>query len=251
MLATRTKSGRRAKVEVIRWDGQLAVKKTFKLHQQRFCQCEVQALRDLAPVVDAIPPLLDSDSCSLTIPYYDDVLGYQRSSGKLLPLGIARQAVAALCSVYEAGYALVDASIDNILVDRHEGLKLIDFEFSYRYDVRPNTFAQSYDIAGCPADFSGDTPIHGPNSYDRNWRPYIGLSFESLLHDGPSRQLLKRAVYYVAHAHRFLPRLARYYFRQMVARRRRLPKPNAGLSDVNRIGSAESAVQRETVRRVA
>ena len=105
---------------------------------------------------------------------------------------MAKQAIAALRKVYEAGYAIVDASIDNLLVDRREGLKLFDFEFCYRYPVKPPRFEDSYDIAGLPADFRGDQPIQGGNSYDRNWRPYIGLSLASLLHDPAWLQHLKR-----------------------------------------------------------
>jgi hypothetical protein len=217
VLATRTKSGRRAKVEIVRHHGRLAVRKTFKAHQQRFCQREQTALRELSSQVPEAPPLLAAGQSWLIIPYYDDVLRYQRSSGKLLPLPAAKQAIAALRRVYEAGYALVDASIDNLLVDRREGLKLFDFEFCHRYGVKPPRFEESYDIIGCPADFPGDQPIQGGNSYDRNWRPYIGLSLTSLLHDPTWLQRLKRAVYFVVHIHRFAPRLMRHYARALVS----------------------------------
>jgi hypothetical protein len=227
VLADCTKSGRRAKVEIVRHNGQLAVRKTFHAHQLRFCQRERQALAELSAVLSEVPPVLAAGDSWLIIPYYDNVLHYKRSSGKLLPLPVARQAVAALRQVYEAGYAIVDASIDNLLVDRAEGLKLFDFEFCYRYPTRPPRFEDSYDIAGCPPDFPGDQPIQGGNSYDRNWRPYIGLSLKSLLHDPPWLQHAKRAVYFAAHAHRFLPRLARHYLRAAAAAVWRAPSPGA------------------------
>jgi hypothetical protein len=170
--------------------------------------------------VPEVPRLLDCSESSLTIPYYEHTLDYQRSSGKLLPLPVAKQAIAALRNVYEAGYAVIDASIDNVLVDRREGLKLIDLEFAHRYEQRPPSFEQSYDIAGPPPDFAGDQPIQGGNCYDRNWRPYIGLSLRSLLADPLWLQRLKRGLYVVAHAHRFAPRLARYYFRATLGRAR-------------------------------
>jgi hypothetical protein len=47
-------------------------------------------------------------------------------------LAVAKQAIAALRKVYDAGYAIVDASVDNLLVDRGEGLKLFDFESIFR-----------------------------------------------------------------------------------------------------------------------
>ena len=158
--------------------------------------------------------LLEASESSVTIPYYERATDYQRSSGKLLPLPIARQAIGALRKVYDAGYALIDASIDNILVDRTEGLKLIDFEFAHRYEHQPATFEAAFDIAGPPPDFQGDQPIQGGNSYDRNWRPYVGLSLHSLLHDPTWLQHVKRTAYYALHAHRFVPRLLRHYVRQ-------------------------------------
>jgi hypothetical protein len=212
ILATWTRSGRRAKIEVVEHHGQLAVKKTFKPHMRRFWAREVAALRELSRTVPCAPPLLAAEEPWLLIPLYDDVLKYKRSSGKMLPLGVAKQAVAALRDVYQAGFALIDASIDNLLVDRSEGLKLFDFEFSYRYEQRPPRFEESYDIAGCPPAFDEELPIQGSNSYDQNWRPYIGLSLYSLLNDPAWLQHLKRTVYYVLHAHRFLPRLLRHYF---------------------------------------
>jgi len=220
VIATSTRFGRRAKIEVVERDGQVAVKKTFKANQERFCQREVEALKALAPVVAEVPPLLECAPSWLVVPYYDNVLDYRRSSGRLLPLGVARQAIRALEKVYDAGYALVDASIDNLLVDRREGLKLIDFEFCHRYERRPESFRGSYDVAGCPADFSGDLPIQGGNSYDRNWRPYIGLSLDALMHDPDWLAHLKRGLYYLAHAHRFVPRLLRSYVQQWTGMRR-------------------------------
>ncbi len=217
VVAIRTRAGRRAKIEVVRRDGRLVVKKTFKPHQERFCQREAAALCELSARVPEVPPVLEREPSSLTIPYYDNVLDYERSSGKLLPLDVAKQAVAALDKVYDAGYAIVDASIDNILVDRHEGLKLIDFEFAHRYEQKPATFEQSYDVAGCPADFSGDQPIQGGNSYRRNWQPYIGLSLDALRSDPAWLQHLKRTLYVVAHGHRFLPRRVRHYYRMLAA----------------------------------
>jgi hypothetical protein len=214
VLATWTRAGRRAKIELVQRNGVLAVKKTFKPNYERFCQRELAALRDLHPAVPEAPRLLESDARSVTIPFYERASDYRRSSGKLLPLPIAKQAIAALRKVYGAGYALIDASIDNLLVDRTEGLKLIDFEFAHRYEHKPATFEASYDMAGPPRDFAGDQPIQGGNSYDRNWRPYIGLSLHSLLHDPTWLQHVKRTVYYALHAHRFVPRLLRHYVRQ-------------------------------------
>ena len=218
VVADITKSGRRAKIEVVRHDGRLVVKKTFKPQMLHFLEREVRFLTELGGKVSSVPPLVARGETWFMIPFYRDVLAYRRSSGKLVPLTVAREAINALREIYESGYALIDASIDNLLVDHDLGLKLFDFEFSHRYTQAPERFENSYDMAGCPADFSGDLPIQGANSYDRNWRPYVGLSLHSLMNDPPWLQRTKRAVYFAVHAHRFLPRLARGFVRKSLLR---------------------------------
>lgn len=219
IVADFTKSGRRATIEVVRYGNGLAVRKTFKPHAREHFEREVQLLRELGGRVGCIPPLVDCGADWLMIPYYDDVLGYRRSSGRLLPVETAKAAVAALREVYEAGFAIVDASIDNLLVDRQEGLKLFDFEFSHRYATKPQRFEEAYDVVGCPADYAGPLPIQGSNSYEQNWKPYVGLSLESLLYDSPAQQAAKRALYVTLHAYRYLPRRARSIFRCAPERR--------------------------------
>ena len=213
VLRTITRFGRRAKIELVELDGRPAVKKTFKPYQESYLANEAASLDSLAPLVPEVPPLLRVDHHSLTIPYYDDVLRYKRSSGKLFPLATAKQAIAALRKVYEAGYALIDAHVENVLVDRREGLRLIDFEFCHRYESKPATFEESYDIAGCPADFAGKLPDGGASSYAKGWRPYVGLELRSLLEDPTWLQHMKRLAYYLAHLPRFLPRRVRHYYR--------------------------------------
>ena len=217
VVADITKSGRRATIEVVHYSGRLAVKKTFKPHAIEYFEREVRFLRDLGGKVACIPPLLNCGDNWFMIPYYDDVLQYRRSSGKLLPINASRQAILALRDVYDAGYALIDASIDNVLIDRQEGLKLFDFEFSSRYETKPSSFEACYDIAGCPVNYAAALPIQGCNSYERNWMPYVGLSLESLLNDPTHLQQAKRAVYFAAHLHRYVPRLVRGLFRSQKA----------------------------------
>jgi len=187
----------------------LAVKKTFKTHQRSYCQREALAMGKLSRVVSAIPPLLAADEESVTYPYYDDVLKFRRASGRLLPLLVAKQALAALREVYEAGFALIDAHPENIIVDRNHGLKLIDFEFLYAYDDKPPSFEQAFDIAGCPADFDGSQPDGGAKCYAKHWQPYIGLSLHSLLHDPVWVQHVKRTLFVLISLPRLLPRRLR------------------------------------------
>ncbi len=214
---------RRAKTEVIRFDERLAVKKTFKSHQRSYCQREAWAMAHLSRVVSAVPPLLATEGESVIYPYYNDVLRFRRSSGRLLPLAVAKEAIAALRQVYDAGYALIDAHPENVIVDREHGVKLIDFEFLHQYDEKPARFEQSFDIIGCPADFGGSQPDGGAKSYARHWQPYIGLSLDSLLNDPTWLQHLKRAVHLLICSPRMVPRRLREIAR--IGWKRLLGKP--------------------------
>jgi hypothetical protein len=221
VLQELTRYGVRAKIELVECQARRAVRKTFKPGRERFCRREVWAMRELSRIVPEIPPLLEEDENWVIYPYYDDVLQYQRSSGRLIPLAAARAAIAALRHVYEAGYALVDASIDNIVVDRREGLKLIDFEFLHRYHRRPESFRLSYDIAGCPENFADDLPAGGGKNYRTHWMPYTGLSLDSLLNDPPWLQHAKRTLYVAIRPYRYLPRRIRHVYRLAAATARR------------------------------
>jgi hypothetical protein len=225
-----TRNGRRAKVELIDWHGQQAVRKTFKAHGTRFCQREVEALRTLRPTVREVPALLAADTHFVVCPYYDDVLRSRWGEGRLLPLAVAKQAIGALRKVYAAGYALIDAHVGNIIVDRREGLKLIDLEFLYRYSQRPASFEQSYDIAGCPTTFDGDLPEEGGKTYATAWQPLIGLSLHSLCHDPTWLQHVKRLGYRIVHQPRLLAMRLRRWRHALRATWQRPPRQAAAHS---------------------
>lgn len=200
-----TQQGRRAKIEVIEFEGGLAVKKTFRQHQVRYLQRELAAMRELSKSIPVIPPVLAEGETWFVMPYYADTLKYRWISGRMLPLDVARTAIVALQAIYDAGFAMIDASTENIVIDPVQGFKLVDFEHCYRYTAKPATFYESYDIAGCPPSFAGDLPTRGANTYARDWLPYVGVSVEDLLGKRPVGVLkLKRCVYYVGHARRFL-----------------------------------------------
>lgn len=196
-----TRFARRAKVEVVLDDGEEVVKKTFKPSKLRFCRREREA-GDALRHVPQVPALLAAADNAVWFEYFPDAQQFDRRSGELMPLAVAHAAIDGLRQVYEAGYALLDARPENLLITTR-GVKLIDFEFLHRYEQRPPTFADSYDMAGCPDDFTGDRPKGGPTSYARDWQPFIGLTLDSLLHDpvwlqhgkrlwGRIRQLLVR-----------------------------------------------------------
>lgn len=195
-----TRFGRRAKVEVIKYGDRLAVKKTFRPGCEKFCQREIYVSQNFASESAAIPEILDCGTNYLIYPYYDDVLHFQNRQSKLLPLKVAKQALQALQFFYDRGYAVIDFQPANIIVDRQTGLKILDFEFLYQYQAKPQSFVECYELAGIPDNFEGDKPDWQTEmSYETRWQPYVGLSLTSLLSDPIWLQHIKRLIFALTH----------------------------------------------------
>ena len=200
VLQDMTHNGRRAKVELITFNEQHAVKKTFRKGRERFLEREIFVSENLGRDCKWVPSLLDKGPNYIIYPYYENTL--RLKYGRLLPLPIVVEAINALRFFYDNGYFLFDAHPTNLIYDKKAGLKLIDFEFIYPYEKIPNSFEESYDIVGAPHDFKGDQPIINAETirktYTRCWYPYIGLSLKSLLYDPLWLKHLKR-LWFVVH----------------------------------------------------
>ena len=191
--------GRRAKVEVLQGEHGLVVRKTFAPGYLSHLERELEGMRELGPHVDAVPPLLEVGDTWFTCPYYHDQLRALRERGKLLPLPVVHDIVSVLRDITARGFDLIDAKPDNFLLDPEHGLKLVDFEFLYRYPGSPPDFAASYGFAGVPAGFSGDIPVTDFN-YDRRWRRLTGLPPRLVLEGSTWSQHIHRALHQLREA---------------------------------------------------
>lgn len=182
--------GRRSKSELIEYKGNLAIKKTFKPGAERFWKRELFVRKEFSNLRPEIPPLLDYGDSYIICPYYQDMLLFTSKSNIKISLEIARQAMEVLYFFYERGYALIDFHPGNLIIDEKTGLKMVDFEFLYSYQVKPPLFIDCYDLAGVPSDFTGDRPIGAlknpqmflMRNYRKDWQPYTGIELEELIY---------------------------------------------------------------------
>jgi hypothetical protein len=175
---------RRGKVEVIDFHGAPAVCKVFKAGRERFFEREIFVTRDLSADCQHVPPLLEAGDNYLVLPLYENVLARAtpREQRRVLR-GLAREIVGIAEFFFEQGYALIDFHPSNLIVTPTHELKVVDFEFLYRYPRRPPHFGLSYDVVGVPAGFSGDLPRGaGPRgaTFDRTWSEWLGATFDEL-----------------------------------------------------------------------
>jgi hypothetical protein len=219
-------SGRRAKVELVDYSGMLAVCKTFRPGRERFLRREIIARTELAKTITEMPGLIDHGQSWVITPLYGDTLGWKPHAPRLVPLPLVQQLVRVLERLWEAGYAHLDFSMRNVLVDPVEGLKIIDCEFLHRYDQRPDRFEESYDIAGVPAGFDGDVPVDPvPVTYGTRMQRAFGLDLESARGGRQSLQRLKRAAHFGMET---LPRAALRPLRNALFRRQSAPSAAPG-----------------------
>jgi hypothetical protein len=195
-----TKNGRRAKLEVINYQGALAVKKTFKPGCERFLERERFVLGVLSKQNTEIPPLLEGGDNYIIYPHYQDTLHLDRGSHRpLIPLSALEKSLNVLRFFYDLGYAHGDFTPGNLIRDKKAGIKIIDFEFFYQYKLQPESFEQSYDFVGPLSNFSGDVPKDVIPTYASLWQPLVGLTLHELLYATPLQQHLIRLRYILLH----------------------------------------------------
>lgn len=201
----------RAKVELVEYEGGLAVRKTFRPGAERYLERELEVLHQLGPHCEAIPKLLEHGRDFLIMEYVDEADQLDLPGGeRLLPLQHVRELAQFVRTCVSHGFDPVDLKPDGNAIYTRRGLKIIDYEFWRRCPV--NTRPEDcYCLAGLPHDYIGDRPmgLSAPfNPYPAKWIVFTGLSVRSFLYDPAWLQRLKRAGWPVVAAVRRLARSA-------------------------------------------
>ncbi|WP_024296946.1 hypothetical protein [Methylomicrobium lacus] len=196
VLQELTRTGIYAKVYLIDYHGIPAVEKIYRPRYRDRLEREKVAYSQLAETVDAIPKALSIDGNSLILPFIRQAAHYDPTGWKLVPVKKIRQIIAALRQLYDSGYAVIDAHAGNCIFDADGKLWMIDFEFLHRYAERPESFWQSFDIAGIPPNFAGATPPGSPPYLTRPWLESFGFPPQAIDNDTAVSIHLRRLVYW-------------------------------------------------------
>ncbi|ANU10182.1 hypothetical protein BBH88_07645 [Planococcus antarcticus DSM 14505] len=159
VIADVSEKKRRAKVEIVEYQGKRAVKKTYKAGKERFLEREKFVYGELSKECEFIPKLIRSGENYIIVPYLKT--NKMTESWHIKKQILKRKHKQEIFSIneffYNKGYALIDFHPGNILLTS-EGLKVIDFEFLYQYEQRPPSVRDSFDLNGFPEDFAEDRP---------------------------------------------------------------------------------------------
>jgi predicted Ser/Thr protein kinase len=179
VLGVLSQYSKRAKVELIDFNGKKAVKKTFKPDCEGFLKNEVKVytlFQDILP----IPELLEvGENCIIT-----KYIEGSRPFGSRISLKRLKKCIDILQKVYEQGYSLLDFKPANFLIDTRNNIYLIDFEFLHKYETKPD-FLNCYDLVGIPNTIDkAYVPNYyipkGVKQFDALWFDFTGVYYKEL-----------------------------------------------------------------------
>ncbi len=187
----------RARLDVIEAGGRQVVRKTFLPSFAGYARREIEARARLAPILPFVDPVLEAGDNYFTIPLYRAPVLAGPNSLRLHPLAHARKAIEVMRGLYESGYAMLDCNSHSILYAPDGSARVVDMEYVHKYDIRPATFEESFDVAGPPvgSKFPG---AHIADSFTRRWKPWIGVSFEDLMGRPAAVLFAKRVAFVLA-----------------------------------------------------
>jgi hypothetical protein len=192
-----TREGRRAKVELIEFKGEMAIRKTYRASALSYMEREIEVLERMGPLRPELPRLLSRGANHIILDFVGPGRNLDLEHGggrpKALPLGVVRHLSGFIRDCIAQGFDPIDIRAPGNVMETSEGLKVIDFELWRR--CPPGTRPEdALCLVGVP---QGDTgrPRGVPafsKSYEEAWYPITLLSLESFLHDPAWLQRLKR-----------------------------------------------------------
>ncbi len=187
-----------ANTYIIEYDGGLAVQKVFK---DRFVSNFVSEVEG-ALVADDLgigPRVYEIRDMSIVLEYLEDYRNTGFNKLKMYDLDVVRRSFGELRKLHDMGFAHFDFNPGNVMINDAGDIKLIDFEYLFRYKAPKPEFLDAPIFSG--KSFFGENDIvetnynkkwisrfatKGPMALWRwDWHPHIGLTPRELLN--PSR----------------------------------------------------------------
>ena len=174
---------KRAKVELIDYKGEKAIRKTFKPRCEWFLENEIKAYKKFKDLKE-IPHLLETGDNYFITSFVEGC----KPLNSRINIQTLKKCLSSLKKIYDRGYSLLDFQPANFLMDKKRNLYLIDFEFLHKYNNKPS-FMECYDLVGIPENFDIlYTPIirfdeisEGMKQFDVLWGGFTNVYYDELL----------------------------------------------------------------------
>lgn len=185
---------RRAKVEIVKRDGRLFVKKTFRRNALDYMHREIRA-RDVLKH-PAVSPIVERGENYIIIPYYEEGSPWKDNGIRLYPLDKAREFLSFVAWMNMQGYVMLDWHPGSIIFDRHEGMKVIDLEYFSDAPFLPANFESSFDFIDSRSADSEFLRTYKNSSYAA-WYALLGIRYDELYGGSRGKVLAKRAFHLI------------------------------------------------------
>ena len=131
----------------------------------------------LSKELNFIPPLLKAGDGYVVLPFLKNIL-YKLPEKKKRQLiqSKKKEIIRVIQEMYAMGFAYINFTPENIIITEKDEFFCSGFEFLYKYETVPSTIDGAYEVAGLPANFTGDRPgaLARASSFEKIWEPYIG-----------------------------------------------------------------------------
>lgn len=164
--------GRRSKVEKIIFDGELAIKKTFRNDCERFFLRELFAAEVMSARYEFIPKLKARGENYIILPFIESA---DEKSVDLSEYG--QQVRLVINGFYQEGYEYINFTPENIIVDKGGVFYAIDYEFVQPISKKVKHISRTVMVSGVSKGYEGDLPANyfGYNSsFNYIWSDIVG-----------------------------------------------------------------------------
>ena len=197
--------GVHAKVYLVRHEGRLAVCKIFRSGRHGELAREKKGL-SLAGRVRGVPRLIMARDNWVLMEYLEGYEELKPGFLGFLPVALVRKAFGYLRELHEAGYFLLDFHTRNVIA-RDTEAKIVDLEHLYEYPTQAPQFEQSPSFVGAAyfatpsvaeiLEKSGSRLGRGTwyPTYEKTWKPVLGVELDTLLHGGWARIMWEQLKY--------------------------------------------------------
>jgi hypothetical protein len=168
---------RRSKMYIVSHNNEYFLKKVYKQSFLNHLKRELDVYEALSHS-NYLPELVEVGSSYMVTRWYDNqFLGITEKETQML-LKLHRNDIKSILKLfYDNSIAHLDFHPGNLILCPDNGLKVTDFEFSYKYSSKPDHFHYSYDVVGVPHDFPGDLPrgtVKPGITYENTWQKILG-----------------------------------------------------------------------------
>ena len=204
----------RSKLELIKFNGKLCVKKTFRDNALIYLKKELLCRSRLTHI--NISPIIEKGDNYIIIPYYENRINWNKNNLKLYPLDEARQIMTFMKWINSQGYALLDWNPGVAIFDKNQGLKFIDFEYFTETDYARGDFEKSVDFITIQTN-DNFIDSHKKSTYAKTWYPILGVSYNDLMTKPINQLQFKRFIYLITNRTRYyLLKRFRFFVRRFV-----------------------------------